>query len=79
MRAGSSGGSGKITSKTRNMMNLLYSMPPGTNLKPYLKDTAADISSLNAAKLKPRTGGTPFDPNGRIRIYGSIDILENSN
>jgi hypothetical protein len=28
--------SGAITAAVRNMINLLYSLPPGTNLKPYL-------------------------------------------
>jgi hypothetical protein len=52
------GGNGQITSPVRNMINLLYSLPIGTNITPVL--------SINSQSLLPRLETRQVPDGGRI-------------
>ena len=59
-------GSG-ITSPVRNMISLLYSLAPGTDIN----------SKLSRSQAMRKSKGNKFDPNGRRRIYRDVYLMEN--
>jgi hypothetical protein len=56
-----------ITTPVRNMLKLLYSLPPGTNIKSKLKGSSTALQ---------RTKESKYDPDGRQRIYFEFGILK---
>ena len=61
------GSSNTITTPVRNMLKLLYSLPPGTNIKSKLKGSSTALQ---------RTKESKYDPDGRQRIYFEFGILK---
>ena len=60
-------GSSEITSPIRNMISLLYSLDPGTDINSEL--------SRSVAQRNRKSG--KYDRHGKKRYYGVIRILEN--
>jgi hypothetical protein len=65
-------GSSKITSPVRNMISLLYSLSPGTNINSKLRSPAAKRRSKNnkydPAGTRLYSGTTYFMKNGEVKI-----------
>ena len=55
-----------ITAPVRNMVSLLYSLAPGTDIN-------SKVSRRTAMRM---SGDSQYDPNGRRRIYREVYLME---